>query len=209
MRGRPWRASRAAGWILNVALRLLIVGFAIEALLASGDPRFATKGIAVRNLVLAGAVLTLSVPAFHAVRGRGRPYPVWLDVLLLSVIGLDMAGNSLGLYDAGWRFDLVPHTYGPFAGVAILRALGMAFAPSAMIINGVHVLHELQEAAGDVVFGTTNVRGAWDTASDLMAGAIGSIAVPILLDRLRRGREQRVSDRRGAVVPMGGAYSST
>jgi hypothetical protein len=186
-RGRS-SLPRSAGWRLNVVLRLLIIAFVVEALLATGDPRFDGKGIAIRNLVLAGAVLTLSVPAFHAVRGRGRPYPIWLDVLLLSVIAVDMAGNSLGLYDQGWRFDLIPHAYGPFAGFSILHSLGMAAVPSALVVNGVHVLHEIQEAAGDAWFGTHNVRGAWDTATDLLAGIVGSVAVPVVWHRLRRRR---------------------
>jgi hypothetical protein len=185
------RALRLGGWAVNAGLRLLIVGFVVEAMIANGDPRFDGKGIAVRNLVLAGAVLTLSVPAFHAIRGRGRPYPVWLDALLLSVIAVDMAGNSLDLYESGWRFDLIPHTYGPFAGVSILQSLGMGFGPSALIVNGVHLLHEAQEAIGDLVFGTTNVKGAWDTASDLLAGLVGSVLVPVTWARLRGRRPSR------------------
>jgi hypothetical protein len=179
---------RGAGWTLNLGLRLLIVAFVAEALFATGDPRFAEKGIAVRNLVLAGAALTLSVPAFHAVRGRGRPYPVWLDVLLLSVIAVDMAGNSFDLYEQGWRFDLIPHAYGPLAGFSILHSLGMATVPSAIVVNAIHVLHELQEAIGDAWFGTRNVHGAWDTATDLLAGLVGSVAIPYAWHRLRRRR---------------------
>lgn len=191
---------RLGGWTVNVGLRVLIVAFVIEALLAPADPRFAGKGIAVRNFILAGAALTLSVPAFHAWRGRGRPYPVWLDALLLSVIALDMAGNSLDLYDQGWRFDLIPHTYGPFAGFSILRALGMATLPSALAVNGVHVLHELQEVAGDLLFGTQNVRGAWDTLTDLGAGVVGSVVLPLTWGRLRARR--RSAPPHGAPVPV-------
>ena len=42
------------------------------------------------------------------------------------------------------------------------------------LTNALHALLEAQELATDVLFGTHNVRGWWDTAGDLTAGLLGS-----------------------------------
>jgi hypothetical protein len=162
--------ARRFGWAVNFALRTAIVAFAVEAVLAPSDPRFAGKGIAVRDLILAGAALTLVLPALHVARGRDKPYPLRSDCLLLSVMVLDMAGNSFGLYEQPWRFDLIAHGYGPAALMLALGLTGVAWTASLLAVNGGHVLLEIQEAATDALFATHNVHGAWDTASDLTAG---------------------------------------
>jgi hypothetical protein len=145
---------------VNVFLRVLIVAFAVEAVVAKPDPRFAGKGIAVRDLILAGAALTLVIPALHVIRGRGKPYPLRSDCLLLSVMALDMAGNSFGLYEQPWRFDLVAHGYGPGAVMLALGLAGIGWTASMLAVNGGHVLLEIQEAATDALFATHNVHGA-------------------------------------------------
>jgi hypothetical protein len=170
-----------AGWGINAALRVLIVAFAVEAALAVGDPRFAGKGIAVRNLVFAGLALSLSVPLARALFRRPRgAYPLRADSLFLSILVVDMAANSLNLYEQGWRVDLVPHAYGPLAAFLALRALGMAIIPGMLLVNAGHVLLEVQEAIGDAWFGTHNVQGWPDTLGDLAAGVVGSVLIPCL-----------------------------
>lgn len=180
---------RTAGWGLNLLLRLAIVAFAIEALLAGpNDPRFANKGIAMRDLILAGGFATLSMPVLHAVRRRWDRYPVWSDVAFLSILALDMAGNSLNLYEQPWRFDLIPHAYGPAAAMVGLLLLNVSWQLSLAVVNGLHLLLEIQEAIGDLVFGTSNVNGAWDSITDLAAGLIASVLVALVLVRLGRGK---------------------
>jgi hypothetical protein len=174
-----------AAWVLNGALRIAIVGFATEAVLAGNDPRFAGKGIAIRDVILAGTAATLLIPAWHAFGRRGHRYPVWADSLVLSIMALDMAGNSFNLYAQDWRFDLIPHAYGPGVSVVALKLVGVAWVPGTLIVNASHLLLELQEAAGDLLFDTHNVRGWWDTLTDLAAGAAASLGIPLLWGRLR------------------------
>ncbi len=194
------RRRRLAGWAVNGTLRAAIAGFVVEAALAApGDPRFAGKGIPIRNLVFGGGALTLAFPLLHRWRRPWSRYPVWADALFLSILALDMAGNSLNLYERGWRFDLIPHTYGPAAGVATLRVVGVDLVPGALLVNAGHVLLEIQEALGDALFGTHNVHGWWDTISDLGAGVVGSVGVPLLV---RRARQRRAPGR------LGGAHRS-
>jgi hypothetical protein len=186
----PDDRARALGWVLDVALRLAVIGFAIEAVLAGpNDPRFAGKGIAMRDLILAGGVATLIVPILHLVRRRWDRYPVWTDVAFLSILALDMAGNSLNLYEQAWRFDLIPHAYGPAAGLVGLLLLGVRPWVGLAIINGVHVLLEIQEVLGDIVFGTSNVNGAWDSITDLAAGLTASVLVALAWEWLHGRRK--------------------
>ena len=180
---RVTRPGRRFGLAINIALRALIVAFAVEALLAPADPRFDGKGIAVRDLILAGAALTLVIPTLHVTRGRGKRYPLRADVLLLSVIALDMAGNSFGLYEQPWRFDLIAHGYGPAAIMVALALTGVGWSASVLAVNGGHLLLEIQEAATDALFATHNVHGAWDTISDLTAGLATTVVIWWLVAR--------------------------
>ena len=174
---RRW--GRRAVQALNIALRVAIIGFAIEAALAGADPRFDNKGIAVRNLVFAGVAVTLAVPLLHLVRGRRRArYPVVADTMILSILALDMAANSLNLYALPWRFDLIPHTLSPLAGVLVLADLGAGRVTRTLAVLGAAVLFELQEVAGDLYFGTSNVGGPWDTAGDLAGAVTGAVLIP-------------------------------
>jgi hypothetical protein len=142
---------RSAGWVANLVLRALIIGFAVEAALATGDP-------------------------------------VWTDALFLSILALDMAFNSLDLYEQGGRLDLIPHAYGPAAAFATLRLVGMATVPGIVIVNVAHLLLEIQEAIGDALFATHNVHGWWDTLTDLAAGLAASVGIALLWSRRRPTR---------------------
>ncbi|HSI99212.1 MAG TPA: hypothetical protein VLA59_02380 [Patescibacteria group bacterium] len=180
-----WR--RRLGLAVNAGLRVAIVGFAIEAALAGADPRFDNKGIAVRNLVFAGVAVTLAVPLLHLIRGRRHHrYPLVADTLVLSILALDMAANSLNLYALPWRFDLIPHTYSPLAGVLVLADLGVGRATRTLAVLAAAVLFELQEVAGDLYFGTSNVGGAWDTAGDLAGAVTGAVLIPWAWQRWRQ-----------------------
>ena len=174
---RVTRPGRRFGLAIDIALRALIVAFAVEAQLAPADPRFDGKGIAVRDLILAGAALTLIIPTLHVTRGRAKRYPLRADCLVLSVMALDMAGNSFGLYEQPWRFDLIAHGYGPAAFMLALALTGVGWTASVLAVNGGHVLLEIQEAATDALFATHNVRGAWDTMSDLTAGLATTVVI--------------------------------
>jgi hypothetical protein len=203
MKVRDVELSVIAAWILNVALRIAIIYFAVEAFLAApDDPRFAGKGIAMRDLVLAGGAMTLAIPVLHLIRPRWDRYPVWSDVLFLSILALDMAGNSFGLYEqSSWRFDLIPHAYGPAAALVGLHLLGFSIPLSAIVVNVAHGLLEIQEVFGDVVFGTSNVNGWWDSFSDLAAGLIASLAVAGIWWYLERRRDRPRAHRSYSVRP--------
>jgi hypothetical protein len=167
------RPAVMPGWVVNVALRLCIVLFTINAVLNPHDDRYQGKNLGARNLVILFG-FSLLFPVLHSVWRKWRDYPVWYDSLYLSMFWLDMFGNYYGLFDHYQDFDLLPHFHGPGAVAVVLAgAFGVAAWPAFIVTMGLHALLELQEYLGDVLFGTHNVRGWWDTAHDLAAGLAG------------------------------------
>jgi hypothetical protein len=161
------------GLLLNVALRLHLLYFLTEVLRRPGDPRFAGKALPVRNaLVVGGARLVF--PALHLLRrprgrrGRGwGRYPVWLDALYLSIFWLDMAGNSLDLYDRYAYFDLLPHAHGTGAATVVLRAvLGLPTLSAVGLATVLHLLLEAQEARGQQAEGQRAAAEGRDEGQD-------------------------------------------
>lgn len=184
-------AARTAAIVLNLALRAHLAWFLAEVMLNQEDRRFAGKAIPIRNLIIVGG-MSLIVPAMHFWRRRFRSYPVWTDDLWLSVFWLDMAGNSFDLYDTYLHFDLIPHFHGTGAATATIAALGQLENGRALLIgNSLHAALEVQEILTDVFAGTHNVRGWWDTAGDITAGVLGSLAYQLFFKRLRRDAARR------------------
>ncbi len=191
------RIKRLGRVALNIALRLAIAYFLIEALLLPNDPRFAGKAIPLRNLIVVGG-LSMLFPALWWIKNKanGRKakakaeYPFGTDIIFLSIFALDMAGNSFNLYDTVNGFDLLAHFHGAGALAAVMFLIFAARQMAGRIkISGfelmmlaigiatvVHVALEAQEYYTDVIAGTHNVGGAADTVNDLVAGLIGSFS---------------------------------
>jgi hypothetical protein len=183
---------------VNAFLRLSIAYYLAEVLAHPDDHRFAGKAIPVRNLVVVGG-LSLLFPAVQALTRRWRAYPVWSDDPYLSIFWLDMAGNSLDLYDRYYHFDLLPHFHGTGAFAAVVqRAFGLPALSALGVANAVHVLLEAQEYYTDVFVGTHNVRGVGDTVNDLLAGLAGTAAYTWLAARRRRSGARPTDGRAGA-----------
>ncbi|HEX2141871.1 MAG TPA: hypothetical protein VHK28_06285 [Candidatus Limnocylindria bacterium] len=178
---------RTFGALVNLALRAVILAILVEARRHPSDPRYAGKAIGTRGLVM--IPMSLLVPLAHALRRRHGRYPVWTDNLWLSVHALDLAGNHFDLYDRYRHFDAIPHAHGTGAGTVVVAELLDMPAWSAVGLAQVgHIGLEAQEYYSDVWFGLRNVRGAWDTINDLLAGAAGSLAYAGALSLWRRGR---------------------
>jgi hypothetical protein len=169
---------RVAGFALNALLRASIAGFLVDVLRHPHDKRYEGKAIPVRNLVIVGS-LSLVFPLL-AIQKRRQPrwrrYPVWTDNLYLSIFWLDMAGNYLDLYDTYTHFDLIPHFHGTGSLAAVLlRAFDLSPLAAIGATNFLHTLLEAQEFGTDMICGTHNVRGVWDSAGDLSSGFLGTL----------------------------------
>lgn len=184
--------------LMNVALRVCILAFTADALINAGDPRFAGKALGPRNV---GILLGFSMlfPILHLVYRRWRTYPVWYDSLYLSIFWLDMAGNSLDLYNAVEWWDHVPHFHGPGAlAMVLVGAFALAPLAAAGVATICHLFLEIQEYYGDVLLHTQNVRGLADSMNDLAFGLAGVLVYALVAKRwmFLRTRRTRPHKRR-------------
>jgi hypothetical protein len=181
----PGTARRALGIGTNGALRLVIAGVVVHALLKPRDSRYAGKGIGTRGLVLVAA--SLLIPLLQRTTRRAERYPLGTDNLYLSIFALDLAGNYLDLYNRYVHFDLVPHFHGTgAASIVLANLLRRPLLSGIGLAQIVHVGLEAQEYYSDVLFDLHNVRGTWDTVNDLLAGAAGSLTYAGIAATLRR-----------------------
>lgn len=190
---RAMSTGERIGLAVNVAVRLTIVFFAVEAVLApDDDPRYEGKGIAIRNAAVV-LPLTLLLPALHRWRRRWDRYPWWTDNVYLSIFWLDMLGNFMDWYNTYEYFDLIPHTHGSGAvAVLLMGAFAIPAVTAFGLANVIHILHEVQEYAFDVFAGTENVGGIADTISDLAVGLVGTAAYVAIFYWLQRRRGEDV-----------------
>lgn len=188
------------GIVVNLALRASMLAM-LAAVVRAGrdDPRYFGKGIGVR-FGLVALPSSLLVPVLWLRMRRSRraaglsadPYPFWMDDLWISLLALDLAGNVFNLYDRHKHFDLMPHAHGTGAlTVVVAWLLRLPPRRAIAVASVLHGLLEAQEYASDKAFGFRNVRGWWDVAGDLSAGAVGSVAYAVAYERLvrRAGRE--------------------
>ena len=97
--GRRW-----ALW-LDLAVKAALVGLLLFAVARPDLPQFHGKAMVARALLY--PISALIVPVVWWLRGRPRPYPYALDILLVLPFLIDVAGNAANLYDTiGWWDDL-------------------------------------------------------------------------------------------------------
>jgi hypothetical protein len=183
--------AREPGALANLGLRIAIVFFTVDAIVNAGDERFAGKALGPRNV---GILLGLSMlfPILHFIYKRWKRYPVWYDNLYLSIFWLDMAGNTLDLYNSVEWWDHIPHFHGPGAlAMVLMGAFGLEALAAAGLSTILHVTLECWEYYGDVLLGTHNVRGVADSINDLAFGLAGMVVYTFIAARwmfLRRRR---------------------
>jgi hypothetical protein len=188
---RVLAALREPAVLVNIASRILIVVFTIDALVNASDDRFAGKALGPRNV---GIMLGFSMlfPLVYLVAKRWRSYPWWYDNLYLSIFWLDMAGNSLNLYNTVEWWDHIPHFHGPGALSAVLMGVfGLPGLAAAGLSTILHVTLECWEYYGDVLMGTHNVRGIADSINDLSYGLAGMVVYTVLFLRFAYTKRRR------------------
>ena len=165
-----------AGTIVNIVLRVAILVMSADALLNSGDARFAGKALAPRDVIISFGFAML-FPLFWRLRYRGRQwheYPWWFDCLYLSLFAFDMAGNSLGLYNAfTGTFNDITHTYGNGALTIVLAgAFGFTTLEAMGITTMLHLVLQVEEYYGDVFLKTHNIVGMEGEYEQFVGGLI-------------------------------------
>ena len=190
--GVTWHAV-----VTNVVLRVAIVIFTADAVIHASDPRFAGKGLSLRNIGIVFG-FTMLFPLLQAVYGRWKRYPMWWENLYLSIFALDMAGNTFNLYDSWLEWDHIPHTHGPGAlALVLIGAFGFRAIAAAGLATMLHLWLEIEEFYGDVLFHTHNVRDTQDQMNDLLFGLIGVILYTVLFVQWQWLKERRARAGRG------------
>jgi hypothetical protein len=189
--------STAMNWqkFVNIGLKMTMAVLIFHAAIYPYLPQYQEKGMKYRIIgyPLAGfAVYVLSKLG----NKKTSEYPFNLDILITSVIVLDMLGNALGFYGSIEWWDDAMH----LTNCALLTPVVMSFQSKKLqqnylvlalnTIGFVAWLQVLWEVAEYITFITTNSRelstAYRDTIGDLVFGQIGSICVIISLLKLKQ-----------------------
>jgi len=187
------------GAILDITLRLAILAMSVDAMVNGTDPRFAGKALAPRDIIISFGFAML-FPLFWRLRYRGREwreYPWWFDSLYLSLFAFDMAGNSLGLYNAfPGAFNDVTHTYGNGALTIVLAgAFGFTTLEAMGLATMLHLVLQVEELYGDKFLGTHNFLGAELEYQQFIGGLVAVLVaggIWYASGRLRAKRAKRL-----------------
>jgi hypothetical protein len=109
--------------VVDIVVKLAVIGLAVYPLLRPGSSHFAGKAMGVRVLIYPAAVLI--IPAIWLLSGRPAPYPFLADIAFGLPFAIDAGANVFGLF-AIKRFDIVPHLSGWFF---LTTAFGLGVAP--------------------------------------------------------------------------------
>lgn len=176
--------------IVDIAVKLAVVGLSAFPLLRRGASHFAGKAMGVRAVFYPLAILV--IPLAWLLSGQPEPYPYLADIALGMPFAMDAAGNVFGLF-AIPRFDAIPHFFGWFFvavafGLAISPFVGerwVAFGLALGFGAVVDILWEIGEFAllrsGASGLELTYENTIQDLAMSLAGATVGSIAVVTVL----------------------------
>jgi hypothetical protein len=192
--------------VVTLAAKAATVGFGIDALLHSDEPRLRGKAIRTRAIGYTGALLLVPL-AWRFLPGRRGPYPRVLDLAVTMPLLADAAGNAFGIYERAHVDDAV-HV----ANAAILAGVsGSLIAPNvdepwqaalaggAIAIAGETLWETLEYAAfrlGQRGMGLTYE----DTMDDLVGTWIGAVAGALFVLARAPGRRSSHTPRGRALL---------
>lgn len=185
-------ATATVGWptalaVANLAVKLALVALLALAVLRPDLPQFAGKAMTGRALTFPLAALI--VPVAWLLRGRPRPYPHDVDVLLVLPFLVDTAGNALDLYDSvGW-WDDANHLVNwlilvaGFGRLLTRTSLGPAVVAGLCVGFGATsaVLWELAEYVTFIRHSPELETAYVDTLGDLALGLAGSVVAALAI----------------------------
>jgi hypothetical protein len=182
---------------LDVALKALLVGLLLLAVLRPDLPQFEGKAMTGRAIAYPLAAVIVPVVWWFVGRPRRASYPYALDILLVLPFLIDVVGNALDLYDSiDWWDDLnhfvnwglLTAAFGQLLvrlPIGRLTAVGLAIG-----FGGVTaILWEFAEYFTFIRNSTELDTAYTDTLGDLALGLSGSVVAALatgaLWNRLR------------------------
>src|SRR5215210_7557922 len=91
---------------VTLAAKVATVGFGIDALLHSDEPRLRGKAIRTRAIGYTAALFLVPL-AWRLLPGRRGPYPRVLDLAVTVPLLADAGGNAFGIYERAHVDDAV------------------------------------------------------------------------------------------------------
>jgi hypothetical protein len=181
--------NRPARW-LNLGLKTLLVALLLFSLF-SGLERFEGKAMLARALAYPLAMFV--VPVVWRLRGRPRPYPHFVDALVVLPFVIDTGGNVLDLYSVTW-FDDLAHF---FNWTILVSAFALALARTSLerlnawgLAVGFGAVTEILWEIGEYAvlkLGSSGLQLTYtDTVEDLMLGGAGTLLGATLVSTARR-----------------------
>jgi hypothetical protein len=171
--------SRPVLLVVDIGLKVILVGLLLMAVLFPELPQFAGKAMGGR--VLTYGLAALLIPVIWLIGFRRHPYPFAIDILFILPFGIDVAGNALDLYDQIDWWDDANHFVNwalltAAAALALAKlhlgrlnrfALGVGFAAVTAIA------WELAEYVTFIRYSPELTTAYTDTLGDLMLGTLG------------------------------------
>ena len=188
-------ADKRAPFWLDVAVKVALVGLLAFGAF-SGLEQFEGKAFGWRLLTYPLAALV--VPIGWWVAGRRPPYPYAADILLTMPFLVDVAGNTLDLYDTVSWWDDFNHflNWGLLTGgvaALLLRTRVGALELAALTIGFGAVAAILWEFGEYLTFvrGSDEEATAYtDTLGDMLLGLLGSTVAAAIAALVRRSRSE-------------------
>jgi hypothetical protein len=177
---------------LNIGVKALLVGLLLFSV-SSGLDRFSGKAMWARALTYPLAALI--VPVLWRLRGRPRPYPHLIDILVVLPFVIDTGGNVLDLYSLWW-FDDVAHFLNWLILVSAfalaLQRTDLRRLPSWAIAVGFGAATEILWELGEYTvmkLGSSGLQLTYeDTIGDLALGGAGTLlGATVVTLAFRRG----------------------
>lgn len=170
--------------LINIGLKVLLLGLVIHASLNLGMEQFQNKGMPYRLIAYPIGIFGVYILEKLKVI-KSKKYPYFEDLMVSFIITSDMLGNSLGLYgNVEWWDDFMHLMNSGLISVLIMYYLihkQKIGAKSAIIYTisltaWVQVLWEIAEYATFVTTNTCEYATAYrDTIGDLLFGQIGAV----------------------------------
>ena len=180
--------KRTSPWlIIDIALKAVLVGLLLYAVLVPNSPQFEGKAMAGRAATYPLAALI--VPVLWWLRWHTRPYPVAVDILIVLPFLIDTVGNALDLYDSVSWWDDANHfvNWALLTSGALLALQGVALAAWNRFALGsgfgaiTAILWELIEFVMFIKDSPERATAYTDTLGDLALGLAGATLASLVI----------------------------
>lgn len=174
---------------LNIALKALLALLLLHAVMFSELAQYQDKG--VRYRYIAYPLCAFAVGIFNNfIHKKVNPYPYFQDLLITSIITLDMLGNTLGFYGSIEWWDNAMHLVNCFLITIFISKLTSLYLDKNIVveiifivglISWMQIFWEIAEYITFLKLDGANITATYrDTIGDLVYGQAGLMIALII-----------------------------